>query len=549
MNSRQLWWLCAFFAVYCLGFFIDVMDVDAAQYASISREMMTSGNYLQVMDRGIDYLDKPPFLFWVSAASMKFFGVNNFAYRFPSFVFSILALYATYRFALLYYSKQTALLALLVLASCQAFFLINHDVRTDTILMSFVITVIWQLAEWYEGKGFYHFILAFIAIGGGMLTKGPIALIVPALAFGTHFLLQRSFFKMFLKWQYIPGIFIIGLVLLPMCTGLYHQFDLQPQKTVNGATGVSGLRFFFWTQSFGRITGESVWNNNKNIFFLYQNMLWALLPWILFFTIGFIANLRTIIQQKFRLKAGQEWISTGGFLLTYLALGSSKYQLPHYIFVVFPLAAVVTANFLQTLVSENKHVKVLSFLKWLHSAVFLLLWLAIPILLYCFGASVWLMVLAFAFIIFYGLYCTKKFTGRQYIFFIGFYSIAGINLFLNGFIYPQLLRYQAGSTAGRWIAQHQLQQEKIVAYQFESSWSLCFYGKKIIPNADNVNDIASGQYVLLAKQHLQDFEAASKKYSIVFEGEDFHVSGLKIKFLNPATRKQMVTPFVLIKML
>src|ERR1700679_564974 len=111
--------------IYLIGFGIDVMDVDAAQYASMSREMLASGHFLQVYDFGRDYLDKPPFLFWVSSLSMKIFGVNNFAYRFPSFLFSLFAIFSTFKFASLYYKKEIAVLAAIVLASCQALFLIN----------------------------------------------------------------------------------------------------------------------------------------------------------------------------------------------------------------------------------------------------------------------------------------------------------------------------------------------------------------------------------------------------------------------------------------
>ena len=139
MEKKIIGVFAALVLVYLVGFGIDVMDIDASQYASISREMMLSGSYLQVFELGKDYLDKPPFLFWVSALSMKLFGVNNFAYRLPSLLFSLLTLYSTYKFCLLYYKKEIALMAALVLASCQAFFLINHDVRTDTILMSWSI--------------------------------------------------------------------------------------------------------------------------------------------------------------------------------------------------------------------------------------------------------------------------------------------------------------------------------------------------------------------------------------------------------------------------
>ncbi len=44
-------------------------------------EMVQSGSYLEVMERGKDYLDKPPFLFWVSSLSYRLFGFTNFAYK------------------------------------------------------------------------------------------------------------------------------------------------------------------------------------------------------------------------------------------------------------------------------------------------------------------------------------------------------------------------------------------------------------------------------------------------------------------------------------
>jgi 4-amino-4-deoxy-L-arabinose transferase-like glycosyltransferase len=78
--------------VVLLGVGIDMMDIDASQYASISREMLEHNDMLQIFDLGKDYLDKPPFLFWVSALSIKIFGANNWGYKLPSILFSILSI-------------------------------------------------------------------------------------------------------------------------------------------------------------------------------------------------------------------------------------------------------------------------------------------------------------------------------------------------------------------------------------------------------------------------------------------------------------------------
>ena len=73
INRQNLLLLLATLFVYFLGFNLDVMDIDAAQYANMSREMLQSNNPLFLYDVGMPYLDKPPFLIWVSALSMKLF--------------------------------------------------------------------------------------------------------------------------------------------------------------------------------------------------------------------------------------------------------------------------------------------------------------------------------------------------------------------------------------------------------------------------------------------------------------------------------------------
>jgi 4-amino-4-deoxy-L-arabinose transferase-like glycosyltransferase len=140
------------------------MEIDAVQYANISREMLQNKSFLQIFDQGKDYLDKPPLLFWLSSISMYFLGVNDFAFRLPSILMAILAIYSTYKFTILYYSKDIAALAALVLASTQAMFLITHDVRTDTMLMAWVILGIWQFASWLTTRKWSSFFIAFTAI-------------------------------------------------------------------------------------------------------------------------------------------------------------------------------------------------------------------------------------------------------------------------------------------------------------------------------------------------------------------------------------------------
>ena len=548
-NNKNLYIIFTSLALICfIGFGIDIMDIDAAQYASMSREMMASGNYLQVVDLGNDYLDKPPFLFWISSFSLKLFGVNNFAYRLPSFLFAVLAVYSTYKLASLFYEKSTSILSAIILASCQGFILMNHDIRTDTILMGWVIFSVWQIAEWFQQKKLIHFIIGCMGIAFGMMTKGPIALIVPIFAFGSHILLQRKFSLIF-KWQYLLGALVIAICLIPMSWGLYQQFDMHPEKIVNGSKNVSGLKFFYWTQSFGRITGESPWNNNSNIFFLLQNMLWSFLPWILLFIIGCIIQIKEIISQKFLLSKNQEGIAIGGFLLTYLSLGISKFQLPHYIFVAFPFAAIITARFLNDWLVANNKRKIFNPLLYAHFVLFILLWLILITLMAWPFQSISLLVSLLAIAVFIGfiILFLKIKNSPHSLLIICLYTTIGLNFFLNTFFYPSLLNFQAGSTVGKWISKNNIPTNNIFIYQFPIWRSLHFYAKGIIGEKKSLNEISSGDYLLTKEKNLPILKENGKAFTLLLSGVDYPVTRLSLKFINPEKRENELDKFAIIK--
>jgi 4-amino-4-deoxy-L-arabinose transferase-like glycosyltransferase len=73
-----------------------LFDWDEINFAEAAREMIVSGNYLQVQINFEPFYEKPPLFFWLQVLAMKIFGVNEFAARFPNAiigVFTVLALY------------------------------------------------------------------------------------------------------------------------------------------------------------------------------------------------------------------------------------------------------------------------------------------------------------------------------------------------------------------------------------------------------------------------------------------------------------------------
>lgn len=550
MPRIPAWIFALILIVHIPALFVDVMDIDASQYAEMAREMRFSGNWTFLYDRGFAYLDKPPMLFWLSAASMELFGPTNFGFKLPSFLVAILAVYATYRLGRRLHGESVGRLAALVLASCQGMFLMTNDVRTDTMLMGWVAVAFWSWAEYRHNKKWGWLLLTAVGVAFGMMTKGPIALLAPVFAFGADALLRRDWKQIF-DPKYIVAALVIAVLLIPMSIGLYQQFDADPAVFINGKTGASGLRFFYWSQSFGRITGESHWNNGAGPEFLLVNMLWAFLPWILLFLLALGVGFRNLFRKKFRLGAGEEGVALGGFVLSYLALGMSRYQLPHYIFVVFPLAAILVALLIKDF-AEGKYPKwQRAFVKiqtgigslLLIVGVFLVLWMVFPARWYVFGA--W----AAAALIWVEIVRGTRGTGR--IVWASATAIVLTNIFLtNAFYRPLLLEYQLGSQAGRYIREKGIPREQVLAYRVDDPLnSLPFYARSIIKRYQDSGYAAQRRfpYVLTGKEGLEEMAREGIFPDTLARFNRFKTSELTPTFLSAKSRPEAIAHYWLVR--
>jgi 4-amino-4-deoxy-L-arabinose transferase-like glycosyltransferase len=413
------------------------------------------------------------------------------------------------------------------------------------MLMGWVIFGTWQLAAWYLDGKWIHLLFSAISIAGGMMTKGPIALMVPVFAFVPHFLLQRKFSQL-VRWEYLVMLLVIGVLLIPMSIGLYEQFDLHPEKMMYGRKGTSGLRFFYWTQSFGRITGESTWHENDSFFFLFQNMLWGFLPWILFFIPGLVDRVRALAKSRFRITPDQEWITTGGFLVTYCALATSKFQLPHYLYVVFPLAAIVTGTWLYRLLYEGGPDRWIRLLVRIQVVIAILLTIALGLLLvFPFPpANPWLLSAAVLVLAFFIIAFLKGWPGLPPLIILSVMTILFINVFLDLGFYPKLLEYQPGVRISQYLKENNIPAEDVFIFRFDDERSLQFYSDHSFVRITDPGTMADSNYLLTSREGLSGLP--KDRFRMVFSGEGFHVSTLNLPFLNPSTRFEETTPYFLV---
>lgn len=524
--------LFALLFVHITNMFIDVMEVDAAQYASISMEMFQSKSYLQVFQHGQDYLDKPPLLFWLNCISFTVFGISNFSYKFFAVLSLFLGLFGTYKFARLYYSRDTARYAALILCSSQAYFLMTNDVRADGLLTAWVIISVWLLSDFLQRQKLKYLVLGALATALAMMAKGPIAFIAVVIALGADMLLKKQWKNIF-RWEWILFIVVVGVALWPMCYGLYTQFDLHPEKVVYDLHGPSGLRFFFWTQSFGRITGEIYWNNHAPATFFLQTILWDYQPWVvlLFAAIGyFVINL---LQNKFKSSILPEFSSITAFVLLFLMLSMSNYKLPHYIFLIFPFASILVAHFLQSI--SAKIIGRFAIFQMVTIHLFFIL-LGINFIFF-FPPSNFLLPLFCVLMLGSIWFFYRKLEGVPQLIFPTLLTAIAFNLVLSLNFYPNILQYQSTSTAGHWLKEHRIPSNEVRVFN-ATGFALDFYSGKTPATLDQekINELPSGILVYTDESGAKDLMNRSVRFQVLKEFPSYHVTNLKLDFLLKSKR-------------
>lgn len=530
-NQFKAWWIALMLitiGIYIIGLFVPVMDVDAAQYAAISHEMYLHHDYLQIHCSNRNYLDKPPSLFWLSVISFHIFGIHTWSYKLPSVLFTLIGIYATYKLAEQLYNKQTARYASLLLATCQAFFLFNTDVRTDTILTASIIVATWQLYEFIETKKWFHAFIGFTFVALGMLVKGPLGACVPALALASQLAYQRKW-KLFLSLVWWIGLIYILLLLSPMVYGLFEQY------------GWKGPYFFFWYQSFGRITGTNEWHNNAGYFYFVHSFLWAFLPWTIFAILSLWDRFRLIFKTKFQYNPSIEWLTYGGFIIPFIALSFSHYKLPHYIFNTFPFAAIFSAASFDSLITRYK---------WVAIVQKIVLLLALAILFYLImylvpltSVFIWIGIAILILICLYFLF--KRSSAPSLYLLLGSATcILAINLGMNAHFYPTILTYQSGSNLGKYINENNIPPQRVCNYNY-ASYAEDFYAGAWIAqfNPDSVKQwhlAPQPRYIAGGDELLQMLNTNNLPYTVVYQTPDYKVTLLTLKFLSPSTRSSVV---------
>ncbi|WP_103102979.1 glycosyltransferase family 39 protein [Pseudomonas sp. LFM046] len=152
--------------------------IDETRYIGVAWEMWLRGEFLVPIKNGLPYSDKPPLLMWLYQAGWTLFGVNEWWPRLVSPLFSAASLLLAWGLARRLWPAQSGVggTTALVLSSCLLWIAFSTSAMFDVLLAFFTLLGMHGTLSAAQGdrKGF---LLLGLAIGLGVLAKGPVILL------------------------------------------------------------------------------------------------------------------------------------------------------------------------------------------------------------------------------------------------------------------------------------------------------------------------------------------------------------------------------------
>ncbi|WNJ16830.1 glycosyltransferase family 39 protein [Pontibacter sp. G13] len=190
-----------------------LFDWDEINFAESAREMLVTGNFFQVQINYQPFWEKPPLFFWMQALSMKVFGVNEFAARFPNALVGVVTLLALYFTGLRWKDRAFARILVMFYTATMLPVVYFKSGIIDPAFNLFIFLGLVQIfqydSSWMDDPDAAKQSAAPWGAGGWIgiatLTKGPVALLVAMLVYAAYKLVYHRFR---LPWMGVLRFFV-----------------------------------------------------------------------------------------------------------------------------------------------------------------------------------------------------------------------------------------------------------------------------------------------------------------------------------------------------
>ena len=264
--------LAALLLAVILPYFVNlgvssIWDANEAFYAQAPREMIEAGDYVTPSFNFQLRMNKPVLSYWNVAASYQLFGISEWSERLPIAVGALVIVGAAFALGRLLAGTVAGLLSALVLATSPRLLLLARRIIIDVHITMWMALVLlcFALAETQPQRRRLYLCLMYVAAGFGVLTKGPVAVFLPAVVFFIYLASQKRLGD--LRYMLLPTGALISLaIVVPWYYLLYREH------------GWEYIGSFIFGENLGRYA-EAIGEQSRGLLFYFPVMLADLFPW------------------------------------------------------------------------------------------------------------------------------------------------------------------------------------------------------------------------------------------------------------------------------
>jgi 4-amino-4-deoxy-L-arabinose transferase-like glycosyltransferase len=303
-----------------------VIDYDEGHYSQVALQMIQHGDWVTPYANGVRFLEKPPLLYWLTAASFRVFGVNEFALRLPTALAVIALVWVVTLIARRASGERAAIIAGLCTACSAGTYLFTRETLHDIWLVLFVTLAMYAFLEWYLDplRSLRRALLFYAALAGAVMCKSLIGVAFPVGIVAIFFLLSREW----PKWRtlhVLPGSLLFLVLAVP-----WHWLAAIRNKGF--------LYSFFVNEQFLRFLNKHkppvLWSMPLLTFWALV-LIWFF-PWTAFLPAAFaVIRKVTDSSQRALVRLALAWL---GVILGFFSISA---RLEHYAFPVLPALSLL----------------------------------------------------------------------------------------------------------------------------------------------------------------------------------------------------------------
>ena len=342
VRAVALLMLCGFL-LFLPGFFsIPPIDRDEARFAQATKQMVESGDLVDIRFQDDVRYKKPVGIYWMQAAAVETASalglpraqVRIWIYRVPSLIGAFGAMLLTYWTALAFVTRRGAILAALIMGSSVLLGVEARLAKTDAMLLLTVVAAMGALARvylsWQRGDDSPHQpwtwpAIFWTALAGGILIKGPLILMFVLLTIVTLAILDRSAAWL---WRLRPvwGVIWLLVLVLPWFVAIFWR---------------AGDAFF--TDSIG---GDMLSKLSAQESHGMPPGLYLLLFWLTFWPGAPLAAMAAPAVWRARREPGAQFL-LAWLIPSWIVFEAVLTKLPHYVLPLYPAIAILTVGALE----------------------------------------------------------------------------------------------------------------------------------------------------------------------------------------------------------